>query len=109
MFSFILDTIDVLECEPNYDFTNIVTPVRVDILDLLRQARYDEYEMKFLTNGFRFGFPIGYQGPEDRQQEAKNLPQCCRTKTDLWNKMMKEVQLKRFAGPFKQIPFSKYI
>ena len=33
------------------------------------------------------------------------------TKTDLWNKIIKEVKLKRYAGPFKKrdLPFKNYI
>ena len=31
------------------------------------------------------------------------------TKETLWNKIMKEVGLKRYAGPFRQIPFKNYI
>ena len=27
----------------------------------------------------------------------------------LWNKVMKEVKLKRYAGPFEQIPFKHFI
>ena len=31
------------------------------------------------------------------------------TKTELWNKVMKEVKEKRYAGPFDKIPFENYI
>ena len=27
----------------------------------------------------------------------------------LWNKVMKEVEAKRFAGPFEKIPFDNFI
>ena len=30
-------------------------------------------------------------------------------KVDLWNKIMKEVEAKRVAGPFDEIPFENYI
>ena len=31
------------------------------------------------------------------------------TPTELWNKLMKEVQLKRVADPYKRVPFKYYI
>ena len=37
--------------------------------------------------------------------KAPNLKLTIGTKTDLWNKVMKEVQAKRYAGPFESIPF----
>ena len=30
-------------------------------------------------------------------------------KVTLWNKVMKEVKLKRYAGPFEEIPFEYYV
>ena len=33
----------------------------------------------------------------------------CGNKTILWNKIIKEVKVKRYAGPFEQIPFDTYI
>ena len=76
---------------------------------LLIQANYDPGEIEFLYNGFKKGFPIGYMGPQDRVQYARNLPLRCGSKTQLWNKMMKEVQLKRFAGPFEHVPYDRFI
>ena len=31
------------------------------------------------------------------------------TKTDLWNKIMKEVELECYAGPFDQVPYKNFI
>ena len=70
-------------CENNFDLTNVVTPVRVDVSeDLLREAQYDEAETRFITNGFRFGFPIGYDGAKERKQLARNLPIRCGSKME---------------------------
>ena len=58
------------------------------------------------------GFGIGYQGPENRQDTADNLPlNNLGTKTDLWNKVMKEVKLGRYAGPYRrsEIPVKNFI
>ena len=67
---------------------------------------YDEQEIKFLINGFQNGFDIGYRGNQLVKQLSHNL----RLKDSseyivLWNKVMKEVKLKRFAGPFADLPF----
>ena len=41
--------------------------------------------------------------------QSKNLKLNVGNSTELWNKVMKEVQLGRYAGPFKQVPFKNYI
>ena len=73
-----------------------MTPVRQDEID-------------FLHDGFTNGFDIGYQGPKQRQSSSANIPLTIRSKTELWNKIMKEVQLNRVAGSFEQIAFENYI
>ena len=99
-----------MECEPNFDLQNNVTPVKADVFrQLLVQANYDPGEIEFLYKGFKEGFPIGYMGPKDRVQYARNLPLRFGSKTQLWNKMIKEVQLKRFAGPFERAPYDRFI
>ena len=73
------------------------------------ETNYDKDEIKFLIDGFRNGLPLGYEGKVDRNITAHNLKLNCGTKTELWNKMMKEVKLGQFAGPFESIPYDKYI
>ena len=88
----------------------MVTPLNVPKYEqLLRESNYDAKETQFLVNGFTNGFDIGYMGPECRQSTARNLPLRIGSHTDVWNKIMKEVQLKRVAGPYKQIPFENYV
>ena len=58
-------------------------------------------------NGFTDGFSIGYQGPENVQITAPNRG--VGNEVVLWNKVMKEVKLGRYAGPFKEPPFKNYI
>ena len=61
-------------------------------------------------DGFKHDFSIGYEGPTDVRLRSPNLKfRGVGNKTILWNKMMKEVSLKHYAGPFKQIPFSNFI
>ena len=94
----------------NLDITNIYTPVNPDQLEqLLVQTKYNQEETTFLVEGFRNGFDLGYRGPENIQQRSKNLKFSIGDKTELWNKVMKEVKEKRYAGPFKEIPYSNYI
>ena len=94
----------------NLDIENIITPVNVENLKiLLNESKYDKDESEFLVDGFSNGFDLGYRGPEDIQQQAKNLKFTIGDKIELWNKVMKEVKEKRYAGPFEQIPFENYI
>ena len=62
-------------------------------------------------DGFTNGFDLMYQGPYDRQDRSKNIPlkPHIGNATDLWEKMIKEVQLKRFAGPLEEIPWNHYV
>ena len=76
---------------------------------LLRNAKYNETEIQFIQQGFTSGFEIWYEGPTNRQQKARNLPLKSGSKTQLWNKMIKEVNLERFAGPFTRIAYDTYI
>ena len=65
------------------------------------ESGYDPGNSKYLIKGFTNGFSIGYEGKEIRTDMAHNLPlKNIGTKTDLWNKVMKEVSLDRFAGPY---------
>ena len=94
----------------NWCLDDIVTPVKVDVLEkLLLEAEYDSKEIEFVVNGFKYGFPLGYEGNENRKTEAHNLKLRCGSKAELWNKVMKEVKLGRYAGPFESVPYDHYI
>ena len=81
-----------------------------DVLEeLLRESQYNTVKSKFLVEGFRRGFPISYAGPVNRQDYSNNIPCRVGSKTEMWNKVMKEVKLKRFASPYKTIPFKNFI
>ena len=99
----------VLYCT-NFDFTNVVTPVNVENLEKLgRASGYDEDKLDLLIDGFKNGFDLGYEGPQKVVRTAPNLPFKVRDEIELWNKVMKEVKLKCFAGPFAKSPFKYYI
>ena len=96
----------------NYDINNIITPVNVGALEsLLIESNYDANETQFLTDGFKNGFSLGYNGPTRVRIKSPNLKLVVGDEVDLWNKVMKEVREKRFAGPFKEseIPFRYFI
>ena len=77
--------------------------------ELLTITNYDVEETNFLIDGFTDGFDICYTGPEDVKQESNNLKFTIGDKTELWNKVMKEVKEGRYAGPFNKPPFDTYI
>ena len=100
----------VIERFCNKDLRNVVTPVNVDKFEqLLWESQYPREEVLFLTNGFRYGFDIGYKGPQYRKDFSRNLPLRVGSKIELWNKVMKEVKLKRYVGPFESPPSEYFI
>ena len=95
----------------NFDLESIVTPVNTtELRRLLTLTEYDPIKTEKLVKNFEEGFPLGYEGPTDVKLTSKNLKfRGVGDKTVLWKKVMKEVKLKRFAGPFKKIPFKNFI
>ena len=88
----------------------VITPANVNRLhELLIETGYNTKETRFLCDGFKFGFDLGYRGPKARMDQAKNLPFTVGNTTELWNKVMAEVELGRFAGPYPRIPYSHYV
>ena len=89
----------------------IKTPVNVQVLkELLELSHYDAKETEFLIEGFTNGLSIGYNGPEKVKITSPNLKfREVGNPMILWNKVMKEVKEKRYAGPFKEIPFEYFI
>ena len=79
---------------------------------MLKQSNYDKGKTEFLIQGFTHGFRIGYNGSTNCRDMSKNLPlRDMGTRTDLWNKVMKEVSLGWYSGPFdiKDLPFQSFI
>ena len=48
-------------------------------------------------------------GTTRQNPKSAKMPLRCGSKVDLWIKMIKEINLKHFAGPFKSIPFKTYV
>ena len=102
---------DMMECH-DYNWNQIQTPINVPVLkDLLQKSDYSKEKLQFIIKGFTQGFNIGYQGPEDRTDESRNIPLQIGSQTEMWNKLTKEVNLHRIAGPYtkEQLPFKNYI
>ena len=77
--------------------------------NLLHQSQYDEQKTQYLIQGFTNGFDLGYRGDRTVRRSAPNLKFTIGNETQLWNKVMQEVQAKRYAGPYTSIPFESYI
>ena len=102
-------TEDVLQFE-NFDLENIITPVNVQVFEqLLTQAQYDPSEINYLVNGFTNGFSIEYKGDRNVRKLSPNLQLRVGSPIELWNKVMTEVQLGRYAGPFESPPYEHFI
>ena len=89
-----------------------MTPIQVEVLErLLKQSNYNCDKRRKLINGFRWGFDLGYRGPEKQQDLSDNIPfsEGVGSPTELWNKIMKEVKLHRYAGLFKNPPFKHFV
>ena len=91
----------------NFDTTTIFTPVRAEQLDiLLKETCYNKRKRRKLVQGFKEGFDLGYDNKGKKQQiTSRNLKFTIGDETELWNKVMKEVKEKRYAGPFKDLPY----
>ena len=76
---------------------------------MLTQSSYDPAKTDKLVRGFENGFDLGYRGPTKVQRKTPNLKLRVGNETILWNKVMKEVKEKRYAGPFLQVPFDDFI
>ena len=85
-----------------------MTPVKTEVYGrLLKESGYDESESQFLIRGFSEGFPLEYDGPLDRQDLSGNIPITpgVGSKEEMWDKMLKESEAGRYAGPFLDVPF----
>ena len=84
--------------------------MNVDVYhQMLTHSNYPSDKVKYLTNGFKYGFALGYKGPKRVQRMAPNLKIRIGSKLKFWNKVMIEIKAKRYAGPFEKIPFKNYI
>ena len=106
-YVFILDIKEAI----NLDLNNIVTPVNAKILNkLLQESGYDDCKREYLVIDFEEGFSLNYEGDlKYCQRMAPNLKLRVGNKIELWNKVMKEVELGRYARPFDEPPFENFV
>ena len=94
----------------NFDLQNIQMPIDVNEFHrLLMETNYDRSETRFLVDGFTNGFSIGYASIEERADMSDNIPLTVGDSFEMWKKIMKEVKLGRFTGPFSKPPFKNFI
>ena len=91
----------------NFNITDLVTLVDVDRFEqLLIETNYNQLETEFIVNGFRHGFSLEYRGETNVKMTSPNLKfRGIGSPIILWNKIMKEVEAGRYAGPFEEIPY----
>ena len=90
----------------------MITPVNIEVYEkLLKDSKYDKAKTEYLVSSFRNGFSLEYQGPKKVNIKSPNLKLRVGDEVTLWNKVMKEVKLKSYAGPFDEdhIPFKHFI
>ena len=83
--------------------SEIVSPINAQILPHYLSG-YDQTLSDFLINGFSFGFKIPYFG-ERKFRSSENLPSLKGKAEVLFDKIQKEIQARRVAGPFMSPPF----
>ena len=75
------------------------------------EAELDEYPDREcaleLQNGFKYGFDIKYEGPQQLVL-SKHLPSANKAPDVVRHKIAKELDAGRVAGPFKTPPFPNY-
>ena len=97
MFVFV---VEVLWYE-NFNIDRIFTPVNTTRLnELLVETKYNDDKRRYLVEGFRNRFELKFQGNRQVKQTAPNLKLRVGSKFELWNKVMKEVKEKQYAGPY---------
>ena len=85
----------------NYDLKHIFTPVDGEKLEqMLIESGYDDKKRNFVVDGFKHSFSLQYHGDQRVKRLSPNLKLGVGSPVELWNKVMKEVQAKRYAGPF---------
>ena len=101
-----LEPIDQI-CNTNVE--DIITPINVEVLKhYLEISNYNKEETQFLVNSFTEGFDMHYHGPENRRDTSNNLPLKVGSIEEIWEKMINEVKLGRYAGPFIKVPFDNF-
>jgi len=81
------------------------TPIKTARLEHYLQFYPSRMDAHILLEGFTNGFKINYRGPR-QSFDCSNLISARQHEAELGEKIEKEIQAVRIAGPFKQKPFS---
>lgn len=84
------------------------SPVKVEILLKYLEFYTNRVDAEVLAEGFKYGFKIDYSGPRVAR-EHKNLKSAVEQETFLLEKIGKEIDLGRIAGPFSSSPIQDLI
>lgn len=91
----------------NHDLKNLAnSPINVQMLSKYLYG-YNQQEANFLLEGFTKGFRIHYEGPRV-SLDSKNLKSLNQNPDIVKQKIGKEVNAGRVAGPFFQRPFHNF-
>ena len=94
----------------NFNIHDIITPVDAEMFkQLLIETGYNSNKVNYLYHGFSQGFSLEFKGNRDVVRYAPNLKIRIGSNLELWNKVMKEVGAGRYAGPFEDVPYTKFI
>ena len=109
-FVYFTDRSDVVSNFVCSNINDIVMPINVEKLRFyLWKSKFNWEKTKVLLKGFTYGFDIGYRGPMERTDKSENIPISVGSKKEMWEKLMKEVKVNHYAGPFHNIPYRYYI
>ena len=91
---------------PNLLPRELPTPVNSDRLQFFLSG-YIPSLVELLSNGFNYGFPLHYEGPQDSSC-AKNLLSAIQNPEAVDAKLDKEIAAHRIAGPYSSPPFPQF-
>ena len=84
--------------------------IKADVLQsMLKEAGFNPDDTDYLVSGFTDCFDLGYEGMEQHRDTSANIPFLVGNKFDMWEKIMKEVSMGRYAGPYESIPYDRYV
>ena len=84
--------------------SQLPTPVKYEVIARISSGYPNETERQELIQGFQFGFKLRYQGPR-HPVICKNQKSFLARPAVGMEKVFKEIQAGRVAGPFKHPPF----
>ena len=71
-------------------------------------ANYDPVVRDTLSNGFTFGFDLGFRGRPNSSFHVKNLRSCLEFPEVVDRSIAKELEAGRFVGPLSTLPFREF-